>query len=282
MAIKFNDVCYHYQKNKEHALNNVSFNLDDHFFLGLIGQTGSGKSTLIQHLNALLRPSNGEVEVGEFVINSQNKKKLKFIKKLREYVGIVFQFPEYQLFQENVLKDVMFGPINFKVSKDEAKKRAIEALKIVGINESYYDKSPFELSGGEKRKVAIAGILAIKPKILVLDEPCAGLDPKSSKEMMDLFYSLYKQGTSIVMVSHDMGIILKYCSDVLVLYKGEVQGIFKPTELFYNEQVLSKALINPPEIINYVRILEKKGYKLNHSNIKDISSFIEEIKKVID
>ncbi len=281
MSLKFEHVSYAYKNsNMASGIEDISFSLDNHFFTGIIGHTGSGKSTLIQHINALIRPDKGIIKAQEFTIDSNNKKKLKFIKELRKNIGVVFQFSEYQLFEETVLKDVSFGPRNFGLSQDEAINRAKVALKEVGIDESYYDKSPFELSGGEKRKVAIAGIIASNPKILVLDEPCAGLDPKSSKDMMDLFFDLYNKGTSIVMVSHDMDIILKYCTNCLVLQHGKLIGDYKPTDLFYDSKTLEEVGINPPLLINYVNIAIKKEYKIDKEKVKDIPSFIKELLEV--
>ncbi len=281
MSLKFEHVSYAYKNsNMASGIEDISFSLDNHFFTGIIGHTGSGKSTLIQHINALIRPDKGIIKAQEFTIDSNNKKKLKFIKELRKNIGVVFQFPEYQLFEETVLKDVSFGPRNFGLSAEEAINRAKVALKEVGIDESYYEKSPFELSGGEKRKVAIAGIIASNPKILVLDEPCAGLDPKSSKDMMDLFLDLYNKGTSIVMVSHDMDIILKYCTNCLVLQHGKLIGDYKPTELFYDSKTLEEVGINPPLLINYVNLAIKKEYKIDKEKVKDIPSFIKELLEV--
>lgn len=278
MSIDFQNVYYQYKtENKAYSLEDASFKLENHFFTAIIGETGSGKSTLVQQINALLRPSKGLIKVGDFVIDSQYKKRLKFVKELRKYVGVVFQFPEYQLFEDTVLKDVAFGPKNFGLTQNEALEKAKKALKMVGIDESYYDKSPFELSGGERRKVAIAGIIAIEPKVLVLDEPCAGLDPKSSIEMMELFNSLYKSGISIIMVSHNMDIVLKYCTNCLVLNKAKLLFNITPTELFYNEEYLKLAKINEPNIVPYVKKTLKKGYKINIEKIKDIDSFILEL-----
>ena len=190
MQIKINNLTHTYMKgtlNEVKALDNISLTIKDGSFTCLVGQTGCGKSTLIQHLNGLLIPDSGEIEVGEYVLSFDKKKTTKKFTDLRKKVGIVFQFPEYQLFEETVLKDVAFGSINFGVKKEEAYEIARNCLKIVDIKEEYYDKSPFELSGGEKRRVAIAGLLSTSPEVLILDEPTAGLDPKSSKELLDLF-----------------------------------------------------------------------------------------------
>ena len=186
------------------ALKDINLTIKDRSFTMLVGHTGSGKSTLVQQINALLIPSEGQVDVNGIVVD-KNVKKMKNIKELRKGVGLVFQFPEYQLFEETVLKDVSFGPKNFGVKKDEAEKLAKEALSLVGIDESLFDKSPFELSGGQKRRVAIAGVITLNPKILVLDEPTAGLDPQGSREMMRLFEKIHRRETTIVMITHGYG-----------------------------------------------------------------------------
>ena len=204
MPIRFSDVFYTYNPKTplaSEALNGVSFEIEDGSFTALVGRTGCGKSTLIQHINALLVPAAGEVVVGEFVNSADKKKRSKKLYQVRRKVGLVFQFPEYQLFEENVEKDVAFAPKNFGASKEEALAAAHEALKRVGLGENFYKRSPFELSGGEKRRVAIAGILAFHPDILVVDEPTAGLDPRGASEMMDLFETVHKSGTTVIAAS---------------------------------------------------------------------------------
>lgn len=283
MSLNFENVYYFYDEEvKSPALNNISFTLGDHFFAGVIGHTGSGKSTLIQHINALLRPSSGVINVGGYKIEAKNKKKkIKEFKAIRKYAGVVFQFSENQLFEETVLKDVMFGPKNFKVSNEDAEVKAKEALKLVGLNESFYNRSPFELSGGEKRRVAIAGIISMEPSILVVDEPCAGLDPQGKYEMLELFYKLYKEkNMSIIMVSHDMDSILKYCELVLVMNKSNLLGVYKPTDLFYNDLLLNQSEIEAPDIVKCSKFLIEKGYNINKENIKDIPSLIQELRRV--
>lgn len=281
MSIKFDHVFYNYEGNSllsSNALNDIDFSLDGHFFTAIVGETGSGKSTLIQHINALLKPTKGKVEVDEFVIDSE-KKKIKDIKALRKHAGVVFQFAEYQLFEETILKDVLFGPINFKVEEEEAIKKAKEALKEVGIDESYYEKSPFEISGGEKRRVAIAGIIAIEPKILILDEPTAGLDPKHAKEVMELFYSLYLKGTSIIIVTHDMDVVLKYCDDVVCLKEGKLLGKYNKFDFFYNDEIIKTSDIEEPKIVSFTKKLINNGLDINKENIIDIESLILELKR---
>ena len=200
MGIQVKNIFYTYQKkatNATQALADVSLEINDNDFLAIVGETGSGKSTLAQMFNALLVPDKGDVLVNDYVINYKNRKSRK-LRGLRQRVGLVFQFPEYQLFEETVEKDVAFGVKNFGVKGEEAIKRAHEALKQVGLDESYFKRAPFDLSGGEKRKVAIAGILAIDPDILVFDEPTAGFDPQSSKDLMNLITEFHNNGKTII------------------------------------------------------------------------------------
>lgn len=282
--ITFDHVYYTYDASSplpSKAIEDINFSLDGHHFIGIIGHTGSGKSTLVQQINALLRPTSGKVVVGEFEINS-SKKKMKEIKSLRKKVGLVFQFAEYQLFEDTVLKDVAFGPKNFHDSDEEAKNKAKIALQKVGIKEAYYNKSPFELSGGEKRRVAIAGMIAMEPEILILDEPTAGLDPKGAEEILALFSSLYEQGTSIILITHDMDIILKYADKVLLMHQGHLKGIYAPYELFYDDELLKDNEIDAPELIKVIKMCEEKGMNLNRADIKDIDSFMQEFKRVKD
>ena len=224
MSIKIKNVSFSYltkTPNQVEALDNVSFEIKDHSITALIGHTGSGKSTLIQLLNALMIPSSGEIEVDDFLITN-NRRKNKKIKELRQHIAAIFQFPEYQLFEETVEKDVAFGLKNYGVKEPIAIQKAHEALKEVGLDESFYKRSPFELSGGEKRRVAIAGILILNPNILVLDEPTAGLDPQGTKIVLQLIEKLHKAGKTIILVTHDMDIVLNYATDVVVLKNGKL------------------------------------------------------------
>src|SRR5574344_1324100 len=241
MQIEVKNISYTYNlspKERFKALDNVSFSIEKGEFVAVVGKTGAGKSTLMQMLNGLLLPDEGEVDIDEFVVSKDKKKRSKKLFLLRKKVGLVFQFPEYQLFEETVLKDVMFGPLNFGASEDEAKEMAIKALKEVGINEEYFSRSPFELSGGEKRRVAIAGILSLNPEVLVLDEPTAGLDPQGEKEMMKLFKSIYDLGKSIILVTHNMEIVLKYAEEVCVMSKGIMMKETTPLKLFQDTEFL--------------------------------------------
>lgn len=281
MSIKFENVFFTYQENTPfctHALNNINLEISDNEFVGLIGHTGSGKSTLVQHINALLRPSKGVIKVGEYEIIAKAKK-IKNLKNLKKYAGLVFQFPEYQLFEDTVLKDVSYGPKNFGDKEEEAILKAKKALKLVGISEDLFEKSPFELSGGQKRRVAIAGIIALEPKILVLDEPTAGLDPKGAKDMMELFNAIHKNGTTIVMVTHNMDNVLKYCSRAIVMSKGEIIFDSTPLELFSYNNLNEKYNIDQPIVLKYAKELIDNGLKLNLSQIKDVESLALEIKR---
>lgn len=294
MPIKFSHLNYVYSKDtplETAALHDINLDIIDGSFVCLVGHTGSGKSTLIQHINALLTPTSGSVDVnGIKVMNKKDKKgflkslskeerKHQNIKEIRKNVGLVFQFPEYQLFEETVLKDVSFGPKNFGFSDEEAIKKAKESLKLVGIDESLYDKSPFELSGGQRRRVAIAGIISLNPDILILDEPTAGLDPQGSNEMMELFNILYKNGTTIIMVTHDMDIVIKYATDVIVLKKGEIILECKPHSLFLNDEILKELCVEEPKPISFAKDLIKNGMKIDLENVKDTDTLIEEICK---
>lgn len=294
MPIKFSHLNYVYSKDtplETAALHDINLDIIDGSFVCLVGHTGSGKSTLIQHINALLTPTSGEVDVnGIKVLNKKDKKvflkslskderKHQNIKEIRKNVGLVFQFPEYQLFEETVLKDVSFGPKNFGCSEEEAIKKAKESLALVGIDESLFDKSPFELSGGQRRRVAIAGIISLNPDILILDEPTAGLDPQGSNEMMSLFYKLYQKGTTIIMVTHDMDIVIKYATDVIVLKKGEIILECKPYSLFLNDEVLKELCVEEPKPISFAKELINKGMQIKLENVKDTDSLIEEICK---
>ena len=280
MPIIFRDVCYSYtDKNPmDHlALSHLSFTIETGSFTALVGRTGCGKSTLVQQINALFHPLSGEVEVDGYLNSSDKKKRTKKNKELRKKVGLVFQFPEYQLFEESVLKDVVFGPKNFGASKEEALAAAKEALALVGLDESFYDRSPFELSGGEKRRVAIAGILACHPEYLIVDEPTAGLDPKGSQEMMDLFEDIHRKGTTIILVTHDMNLVLRYCDRVLVLEDGKLVADDKPSAFF--QQDMDRYSLETPALYRFLQGLEAKGLKLEQDGITDVDSLAEAIVK---
>ena len=276
MAIKVSNVFYTYSPKSPTAtlaLNNVSLTIEDHSFVAFVGETGSGKSTLIQNLNALLVPSQGEIVVDDFVITPKAKKNKK-IKELRKHVGLVFQFPEYQLFEESVEKDVAFGVKNFGADEKTALEKAHEALLAVGLDESYFERSPFDLSGGEKRRVAIAGILAIEPDILVLDEPTAGLDPKGVHDIMSLVVKMHEMGKTIILVTHDMDVVMKYCKKVFVLNKGELVFEGNPYQLFAQDN--ESMAIEVPTLFELARKLKQKGLKLDIENIHNIDDFVKQ------
>lgn len=279
MSIKIENVSYTYLKktpNEVEALHNVSFEIKEKKITAIIGHTGSGKSTLIQMLNALSTPTSGRIIVDRFEIGP-NPKKNKNIKELRRHIASIFQFPEYQLFEETVEKDVAFGLKNYGVKQEEAIKRGHEALKQVGLDESFFSRSPFELSGGEKRRVAIAGILVLDPDILVLDEPTAGLDPEGTRIILDLIKELNNQGKTIILVTHDMNIVLNYADEVVVLKEGNLvyQGV--PSELFsLSSDDLS---LEVPPLYQFSRTLIDKGLNININSIKNIDDLIKEINR---
>lgn len=278
MPINFKDVSFTYSYKtpfENVALNDINVTILDKSFTCIVGKTGCGKSTLIQQLNGLLLPTKGEVIVDEFVVSSNRKRRTKKLSNLRKKVGIVFQFSENQLFEETVLDDVAFGPTNFKVSKEEARKIAKECLLKVGIKEEYFEKSPFELSGGEKRRVAIAGILALSPSIMVLDEPTAGLDPEGTKEMMELLKKMNESGTTIIVVTHDMNLVLTYATNVIVMSDSRIVKEATPDELFLDND--EKYSLETPYIAKVVQELDKKGIKLDTKVIKDVKSLASEI-----
>ena len=279
MPIKYVDVSYIYNKKTPfsyEALKNINLEIPEKSFTALVGRTGCGKTTLVQQLNGLLVPTSGAVYVDSFVVSKDKKIRTKKLKPLRKHVGLVFQFPEYQLFEETIEKDVAFGPKNFGVSKQEALDIAHKALKDVGLDESFYERSPFELSGGEKRRVAIAGILALQPDVLVLDEPTAGLDPRGAKEIMELFQSIHKNGVGIILVTHDMNLVLTYCDNVIIMDDGEIKKFTTPGHLFADSDELYS--LESPTIITFAKKLKQHGLDIDISKVKDVTSLVEEIK----
>lgn len=269
MSITFEKVSYVYSDGtpfRYAALTDVDLSFTEGKMTAIIGQTGSGKSTLVQHLNALLKPTSGKVTVLDHEIIAGTEP--KGLKKLRGKVGLVFQFPEYQLFEETVIKDIAFGPKNFGISEEEALKRAKEALKLVGLDESYEDKSPLELSGGQKRRVAIAGILAMNPDVIVLDEPTAGLDPLGAVSMMKLFKKLNTEHKkTILIVTHDMEQVYSYCDEVVVMENGKVQIHTSVNEFFKDPARCEKLHILPPAIIRMRSKLNENGFHIDESVI---------------
>lgn len=279
MGIKVNNVSYTYQKKASTAtlaLNDVSLEIYDNDFVALVGETGSGKSTLVQCFNGLIIPDNGEIVVDDFIVSYKNRKSRR-LKNLRKRVGLVFQFPEYQLFEETVEKDVAFGVKNFGLKGEAALEKAHQALDLVGLDSSYYQRPPFELSGGEKRKVAIAGVLVIEPDILVFDEPTAGLDPKSSKELMALITKLHEQGKTIIVVTHDMDLVNTYAKRVLMLDHGKLVFSGTPNALFNHIQNYDR--LDVPLLIKVAKKLKEKGMDLPVEGIHTIDDLLTYIKK---
>ncbi|MEK3969648.1 energy-coupling factor ABC transporter ATP-binding protein [Bacillus sp. FSL M7-0558] len=239
------------------ALYDVNASIQEGSYVAVIGHTGSGKSTLLQHLNGLLKPTKGSIALGDTIL--QANKKQKDLKSLRKKVGIVFQFPEHQLFEETILKDICFGPMNFGVPQEKAEAKAKEMLKLVGLPESLLSRSPFELSGGQMRRVAIAGVLAMEPEVLVLDEPTAGLDPRGRKEIMDMFYELHqKANLTTILVTHSMEDAAHFADQMIVMHKGTVKATGTPRELFANRTDMSSFGLDLPETIKFQQTVEKK------------------------
>ena len=279
MGIKVEHVSFTYNKkasNSTLALDDVSLSINDNEFVAIVGETGSGKSTLAQTFNGLLFPDKGEVIVDNYVISYKNRKSRK-LKGLRRHVGLVFQFPEYQLFEETVEKDVAFGVKNFGVKGEEALKQAHEALAKVGLDESYYKRPPFELSGGERRKVAIAGILAIDPDILIFDEPTVGFDPASAKELMNLITDFHQRGKTIIVITHDMDLVNRYAQKVFLLEKGKLAFEGTPTELF--KYVRNYDRLDIPQIIKLANLLKDKGIDIDIDSVRHSDDLIKQIKK---
>ena len=275
MGIKIENLFYTYGKkasNSTLALNDVSFAINDNDFVAIVGETGSGKSTLAQCLNALIIPDQGQVVVDDIVVSHKNRKSKK-MRDLRKRVGLVFQFPEYQLFEETVEKDVAFGVKNFGIKGEEALKEAHKALAQVGLDESYYQRPPFELSGGERRKVAIAGILAIKPDIVIFDEPTVGFDPASAKELMGLIVEMHKQGKTIIVITHDMDLVNEYAQKVFMLENGKLVFEGTPSELFVHVQNYDR--LDIPKVIKLALALKEKGIDVDVNKIRTIDDLVK-------
>lgn len=261
MGIHLQKVSYTYQAGtpfEGRALFGVDLEIVDGSYTALIGHTGSGKSTILQLLNGLNIPTSGSVIVDDMVINATSDK--KGIKQVRKKVGLVFQFPESQVFDETVLKDVAFGPQNFGISQEVAEKIAREKLALVGISEELFERSPFELSGGQMRRVAIAGILAMEPNVLVLDEPTAGLDPAGRQELMNIFKQLHANGMTIVLVTHLMDDVANYADWVYVMEKGKLIRSGKPRDVFQEVEFLETIQLGVPKITKFAANLERRGF----------------------
>ena len=278
MGIALKNVSFTYQEGTplaSTALSDVSLTIEDGSYTALIGHTGSGKSTILQLLNGLLVPSQGSVRVFDTLITSTSKN--KDIRQIRKQVGLVFQFAENQIFEETVLKDVAFGPQNFGVSEEDAEQIAREKLALVGIDESLFNRSPFELSGGQMRRVAIAGILAMEPAILVLDEPTAGLDPLGRKELMTLFKKLHQSGMTIVLVTHLMDDVAEYANQVYVMEKGRLVKGGKPSDVFQDVVFMEEVQLGVPKITAFCKRLADRGVSFKRLPIK-----IEEFKESLN
>lgn len=259
MSIKIKDVNYIYAEGTAyeiHALKDVNLEIPDGQFVGLIGHTGSGKSTLVQHLNGLIRATGGRIYYDDRDIYGENFS----MKELRSQVGLVFQYPEHQLFEVDVLTDVCFGPKNLGYTREEAEQKAREALRMVGLGEEYEKRSPFELSGGQKRRVAIAGVLAMEPRVLILDEPTAGLDPRGRDEILDQIELLQKEwGITVVLVSHSMEDVARYVDRIIVMNHGEVRFDGTPWEVFRHYRELEEIGLAAPQMTYLMQGLKEKG-----------------------
>lgn len=292
MQIKVKDVVRTYDKGLKtqfNALDGVSAEINQSDFIGIIGQTGSGKTTFIEHLNALLIPETGhvqylwkeynkkkntEVDVN-LIIKKNFRKKVKNAKGIRRRVGVVFQFAEYQLFESTVEKDIIFGAISLGVPKNEAKERAHKYIELVGLDKSFLTSSPLELSGGQKRRVAIAGILSMEPDVLVFDEPTAGLDPVGIKETMEIFGQLNKEGKTIIIVTHDLDNVLEWTKNLIVFDKGKIIYNGPTYELLENTDFLKENNMEPPKILEFKSTLKSKGF--NIGRVKTIEELAHEI-----
>lgn len=263
MSIALEHVNYIYSPGtayEKRALNDISLEIGQGQFVGIIGHTGSGKSTLIQHLNGLMKATSGDILYDGQSIYAEGYD----MRKLRSQVGLVFQYPEHQLFEVDVISDVCFGPKNQGLSEEESEKNAREALELVGFPEKYYKQSPFELSGGQKRRVAIAGVLAMKPKVLILDEPTAGLDPKGRDEILDQIAKLHKEtGMTVVLVSHSMEDVARYVDRIIVMTKGEKMLDSTPKEVFRHYKELEEVGLAAPQVTYVMHDLKDRGFDVS-------------------
>lgn len=261
------------------ALNDVSLELKSGSFTAIIGHTGSGKSTLVQHLNGLLKPTKGKLQIGPYLIEAGRK--MERAKELRRDVGLVFQYPEHQLFEENVEKEIMFGPLNFGVSIAEAKQRAATLIQTVGLDESFLMKSPFELSGGQMRRVAIASVLASDPKLLVLDEPTAGLDPKGQRDMMDMFLRYHQERQlTTVLITHQMLDAALYADQIIVMDKGKIIMIDEPSKVFAEREWLRSLGLDIPNTLRFLETIERRFSEPMPSHLfrlDDLASYLAQL-----
>ncbi len=279
MSIQVRDITHIYSEGLPYetvALKDVSFDVDDGQFVGIIGHTGSGKSTLLQHLNGLLKPKSGTIVVSGTDITADNA----VLRDIRRKVGLVFQYPEYQLFEETVLKDVSFGPKNLGLEEDEIEERAVEAIRLVGLDpDEFGERSPFELSGGQKRRVAIAGVLAMKPEVLILDEPTAGLDPKAHRDILEMIKDVHQKEKNItILVSHNMNDIAALSDKILVMENGGLAMEGSPAEIFAESGKLKEMGLGVPEITDILVRLKDRGFDIR----QDIFSVDEAIKAIAE
>lgn len=281
MSIKIENLTHVYMPKspfEKKALDNVNLLIEDGEFLALIGHTGSGKSTLIQHLNGLLEPTSGRILVDDIDITNKEAK----LTEIRKKIGLVFQYPEYQLFEETIEKDIAFGPNNLGLSSEEVSRRVKKSMEMVGLDyETYKDVSPFDLSGGQKRRVAIAGVIAMEPKVLILDEPTAGLDPKGRDDILEqikLLHEKYKM--TIVLVSHSMEDVGKLAQRIVVMNKGKVELLGKPSEVFKEVETLEKIGLAVPQVTYLMRVLKERGFNVS-DEIFTVEKGTEAILKVL-
>jgi energy-coupling factor transport system ATP-binding protein len=278
MSIRVEDLVYVYGEGGPYetlALDGVSLEIADGEFVGLIGHTGSGKSTLVQHLNGLLKPKSGRIFVGDTEITAKGTK----LTEIRRKIGLLFQYPEYQLFEETVYKDVAFGPLNLGLSEAEADQRVREALFLVGLDfETAAERSPFDLSGGQKRKAAIAGVIAMRPEVLILDEPTAGLDPKSQADVLEMLNKIRRgRGITIILISHNMGDVARMADRVVVMDKGKIVLNGAPAEVFSRDAFLLSIGLGLPPVAEFARKMRQRG-----AGIKGSPLTLDEAVEVID
>lgn len=269
MSIKVRNLTYIYDEGmpfENRAIDDISFDIEENDFVGLIGHTGSGKSTLIQHLNGLLKPSSGSIYINDFEITQKDIN----LTEIRKRVGVVFQYPEYQLFEETIEKDIAFGPGNMGLDEDEIKKRVKASMEAVGLNyEEYREKSPFELSGGQKRRVAIAGVIAMDPEVLILDEPTAGLDPGGREEIFELIKKLHRErNITVILSSHSMDDMAKLVKTLIVMNKGKIEFMGNPREVFNNNAHRLKEIgLDIPQVLELAIKLREKGFDIRQDII---------------
>ncbi len=284
MSIKINHLTHIYSEGtafEKKALDDVNLEIENGSFVGLIGHTGSGKSTLIQHLNALIKPTSGEILLNGENIHADKTK----LKSIRQRVGLVFQYPEHQLFEMTVYKDVAFGPANMGLSKEEIDERVVKSLEIVGLGEEVYNKSPFELSGGQKRRVAIAGVLAMEPEVLILDEPTAGLDPKGRDNILDAIKSMHDRlGITVILVSHSMEDVARYVDHIVVMHGGKTVMTGTPGEIFSRADELEMMGLAAPQISYVFARLKERGIDVPADvfTVKEASEVLFDLLKQVE